>query len=278
MFLRTLVRRFVLPVVAALVPAGAFAAPAAYVDFSPTAAVYGDPVQLSVSVSDGSTANMTNVQMASGVFTFPAGVTTSLTQAPYTTCTGATVTSAPGSNTLSFSAPNVPWFGCGFYVYVDFAGPGTYTATLPPNAVTTDQGTAISSLSGTVTITAPLLVTNVNDSGVGSLRDAIATANANCSAGPQRIEFNIDVAGAAVIEPLSALPALTCGDVTIDGYTQPLTSPNAGPMGCVQPVVRVELSGAKCGSGCNGIELAAFGQALRGLAVHSWSGTGIAAG
>src|SRR5262249_10811771 len=68
--------------------------------------------------------------------------------------------------------------------------------------------------------TAPAVFTvnNVNDSGPGSLRQAVLDANA--TTGPNTITFNISGAGTQTIQPASALPALT-GNVVIDGTTQP---------------------------------------------------------
>lgn len=61
-------------------------------------------------------------------------------------------------------------------------------------------------------------VTNVNDTGAGSLRQAITDANGN--AGADNIVFNIPGGGPWSIVLSSALPNLT-GPVTIDGTTQP---------------------------------------------------------
>src|SRR5215217_4176643 len=61
-------------------------------------------------------------------------------------------------------------------------------------------------------------VTNTNDSGAGSLRQAILDANAN--SGPDDITFNIPGAGVHTITPLSPLPVIT-GTINTDGYTQP---------------------------------------------------------
>jgi hypothetical protein len=63
----------------------------------------------------------------------------------------------------------------------------------------------------------PLTVINVNDSGVGSLRQAIL--NANAAGGSQTIDFSIST-GAQTITLSSALPDITAS-VTIDGATQP---------------------------------------------------------
>lgn len=60
-------------------------------------------------------------------------------------------------------------------------------------------------------------VTNTNDSGLGSLRQAIQDANAN--QGPDEIRFNISGSGVRTIRIASALPTIT-DSVTIDGSTQ----------------------------------------------------------
>ncbi|HKQ06987.1 MAG TPA: BACON domain-containing carbohydrate-binding protein [Blastocatellia bacterium] len=75
---------------------------------------------------------------------------------------------------------------------------------------------------------ATFTVTNTEDAGAGSLRQAILDANAN--PGADTIRFQIPGSGVPTIAPLSPLPDLTEA-ITIDGTTQP-----AG---------RVELNGAQ---------------------------------
>lgn len=97
-------------------------------------------------------------------------------------------------------------------------------------------------------------VTNVNDSDVGSLRDAILKANA--SPGPDTIVFNITVGtGARVIFLLAALPEIT-DPVVIDGTTQP--GYTSTPL--------VELNGAFSNTN-NGLVIKAGGSTVRGLAI-----------
>src|ERR1022692_1199212 len=71
---------------------------------------------------------------------------------------------------------------------------------------------------------ATIVVTNATDSGPGSLRQAILSANSTANV-PDVINFNIAGTGPFTISPLTALPALT-DPVVIDGYTQPGASPN----------------------------------------------------
>ena len=73
---------------------------------------------------------------------------------------------------------------------------------------------------------ATFTVTNTNDSGAGSLREAINDANSNGNpATMDIIEFTIPGSGVKTITVVTALPALT-EKVTIDGYTQPGASAN----------------------------------------------------
>jgi len=74
----------------------------------------------------------------------------------------------------------------------------------------------------------PILVTNTNDSGAGSLRQAILNANANADI--SEIHFNIAGTGLHVIDLLTALPVIS-QPVTIDGFTQPGAAPNTTLLG-----------------------------------------------
>ncbi|MFI5333380.1 MAG: beta strand repeat-containing protein [Candidatus Babeliales bacterium] len=64
-----------------------------------------------------------------------------------------------------------------------------------------------------------ITVTNTNDSGAGSLRQAILDTN-SASDTPRIINFSIG-SGVKVIQPLSALPSITSSNVIIDATTQP---------------------------------------------------------
>ncbi|HYO08428.1 MAG TPA: right-handed parallel beta-helix repeat-containing protein [Tepidisphaeraceae bacterium] len=103
-------------------------------------------------------------------------------------------------------------------------------------------------------------VTNTNDSGGGSLRQAITDANNH--AGADTIKFAIG-SGAKTITPSKGLPAL--GDhTTLDATTQP------GYAGT--PLI--ELNGSKAG-GADGIKITGTGVLVRGLAINRFGGSGI---
>ena len=69
------------------------------------------------------------------------------------------------------------------------------------------------------------VVTNTNDSGSGSLRQAILDANvASPECNQQSITFNIPGSGVHTIQPTSALPPINIW-TTLDGYSQQALRP-----------------------------------------------------
>ncbi len=118
-------------------------------------------------------------------------------------------------------------------------------------------------------------VTNTNDLGPGSLRQAILDANAN--PGADTIAFNIAAAGVQTISPATALPTIT-DPVVIDGYTQPGSSVNTLPDGD-NAVLLIELNGSSIPGGAisvSGFQINASDCVVRGLVINRFgSGDGI---
>jgi len=110
-------------------------------------------------------------------------------------------------------------------------------------------------------------VTNTNNSGAGSLRQAITDANA--APGVQAIVFNIAGAGVQTITPTSALPTIT-QPVIIDGYTQPGASENTLAVGN-NAVLLIELNGTSAGAGVNGLVISAGNTTVRGLVINRFN-------
>ncbi|HEX4441091.1 MAG TPA: IPT/TIG domain-containing protein [Thermoanaerobaculia bacterium] len=128
--------------------------------------------------------------------------------------------------------------------------------------------------SGSV-LAATFTVTNTGDSGAGSLRQAILDANA--APGADAIHFDIPGSGVHTITPASALPDIT-SPVTIDGYTQPGSSPNTnGPGQPDNSVHQIELDGANAGANAIGLRVyqGAGGSTIRGLVINRFSSRGI---
>ena len=98
----------------------------------------------------------------------------------------------------------------------------TLSATVPVGqvitATATSPGNNTSEFATGVIVASPFVVTKTNNSGIGSLRQAIL--NANTKPGSDTITFDIPGAGVHTISPASLLPTITEA-ATIDGTTQP---------------------------------------------------------
>jgi hypothetical protein len=115
-------------------------------------------------------------------------------------------------------------------------------------------------------------VTNTNDSGTGSLRQAITDAN---GMGGGTITFNIPGGGVHTISGLTVLPTVT-QTVTIDGYSQPGSSPNTNPPTmAINAVLLIELNGQFSGSNFGGLTINAPTCTVRGLVINRFVGDGI---
>ena len=119
---------------------------------------------------------------------------------------------------------------------------------------------------------ATFTVINTNDSGQGSLRQAILDANVS-NTSPDIIVFNIPGTGPHRIAPVTALPIIT-GPTVIDGFSQQTgASRNTLAVGN-NAVLKVELSGPGVTSGTTGLHFNFFNCAVRGLVINGFA-TGI---
>ncbi len=104
----------------------------------------------------------------------------------------------------------------------------------------TRLGFAIGILAAAILQANTYTVTNTSDSGAGSLRQAILDANGN--PGADTIAFAIPGAGVHTIMLTTWLPNAT-DPVTVDGYTQPGSSPNTLPLSQgTNAVLNVEIN------------------------------------
>ena len=129
---------------------------------------------------------------------------------------------------------------------------------------------------GSIASAAVFTVTNVNNDGSGSLRQAILNANAN--PGLNTISFNIPGSGVQTIAPTNALPDIT-NAVVINGFSQPGSSANSSATSD-NSVHLIRLDGYQCQGSPAGLSFApastfspspASGSTVRGLVVVRFS-------
>ena len=118
------------------------------------------------------------------------------------------------------------------------------------------------------------VVTNTNDSGAGSFRQAILNANADTL--ESAVTFNIPGPGPHVIQPTGILPVIG-SNIVIDGYSQPGSTPNTNPID--QPNnadIRIVIDGSNFGPpGISGLFLDGGNSVVRGIAVGNYPRNGI---
>jgi hypothetical protein len=149
-------------------------------------------------------------------------------------------------------------------------------------------GLAVASILAPAAMAATFIVTNTNDSGVGSLRDAINQANGD-PVSPVKIDFNVPTGlltppvagGVAVIQPLTPLPVIRNihgHGITLDGFTQPGSSVAPGTPSSL--VVKVVLDGSMVSIPlppfyAHGLHIMSSGNKVQGLCVHRFPHDGI---
>lgn len=124
---------------------------------------------------------------------------------------------------------------------------------------------------------ATFTVTNTNDSGAGSLRQAVDDANSNGNpADMDVIEFAIAGTAVHTIQLSTELPPLS-QKVTVDGYTQPGSSVNTAiaPLP-LNTVIKIELT--PNGAVPNGLVVTASDVVIRGLSIRGFGDQQITAG
>jgi T5SS/PEP-CTERM-associated repeat protein len=120
---------------------------------------------------------------------------------------------------------------------------------------------------------ATFTVTTTNDSGAGSLRAAMTSANGT-GGGTNLIQFNIlPTNSVQTITPVTQLPAIT-RPVIIDGYTQPGAGTNSNALANgFNGTLLIEISGAILGNNGDGLSISGSGgSTIRGLVIdRGWS-------
>ena len=171
----------------------------------------------------------------------------------------------PTHGTLTLSAngsfvytPNTNFTGTDSFTYEDLQG--STTSNVATVSITVNPKT--------------FTVTNTNDSGPGSLRQAILNANQATSAAADTIRFKIPGTGPFIIIPQHPLPAVTHATV-IDGYSQPGATSNTLQKGD-DAVLEIQLSGLNA-PGPDGLLITGGGSTV-GAWIFTDSSTGFTSG
>ena len=227
---------------------------------SPDPAATGSPLTYTISVNnlgpdaasnvivtDVLPSNVTFVSATASIGSCATSGTTTIT----VTCTIGTI-AFPGSVSVG--------------VVVTPTAPATLTNTATVSASGTEPVAANNSATTTTIVNAAgptiYVVTNTNQSGDGSLRQAILDANAHL--GPDLIHFDIPGTGVRQILAVN-LPAIT-DPVTIDGTSQPGWAVD-------RPIVM--LSGVEAPAGANGLVIGAGNSVVRALIISRYTGSGV---
>ena len=125
---------------------------------------------------------------------------------------------------------------------------------------------------------ATFTVVNTDDSGAGSLRQAILDANgaANPSGEVDHIAFNIPGSGVQTIKvSVDPLPEIS-DPVSIDGYTQPGAIANTNEITASDNAVPlIEIDGSAIPDSAAGLSISAGGSTVRGLVIGGFSFYGL---
>jgi hypothetical protein len=112
------------------------------------------------------------------------------------------------------------------------------------------------------------VVDNANDSGPGTLRQAIIDANARCVVDQCRAGFRIPATDIVTIRPATTLPIVT-GNLAIDGISEKYF---VGQKDLAHPLI--QLDGSLLAAG-NGLELRGESSGVSGLAIGNFPGIGV---
>ncbi len=113
-----------------------------------------------------------------------------------------------------------------------------------------------------------LYVTNTNDSGAGSLRQALAAASSSNSPGADTIDFKLTGTGPFVITPATPLPVVSHPTI-INGYSQAGAHANSLSTGD-NAIILVQVDGSDSG-GADGLVLSGGDSTVEGLSITRFS-------
>ena len=115
---------------------------------------------------------------------------------------------------------------------------------------------------------ATFTVTNINDSGPGSLRAAMTSANSSASSTIAfKIPLSLASGGVFTIKPRTELPAITRNGTIIDGDTQTKSTGNTNAAG-----PEIVLNGSLAGTNASGLLITAANCTVKALVINAFQG------
>jgi hypothetical protein len=169
--------------------------------------------------------------------------------------------------TIPALGPNA---SCGFFVDTNSLAPGPATLDAPAGGQVTAGGFDNYMITGLPA----LQVNNTNSGDPNSLDTTIAYLLDHCT-GSDVITFNIPGAGPHQIDRISSLPSINCAGTTIDGYTQPGSSPNTNTGPGSNANIQIFINGSSCSFCGNGLSVSAPNVTVRGLAIGGFTNNGL---
>ncbi|WP_165360523.1 choice-of-anchor Q domain-containing protein [Candidatus Chloroploca sp. Khr17] len=179
----------------------------------------------------------------------------------------------PGGSCPGFSEanPGLLLDSSGLFYTLERTSPARNAGDVATCAPTDQRGVARASDGacdlGAIEFDDVLVVTNANDSGPGSLRQAILEANATPE--HETIRFDLPGTGVQTIVLASDLPRITA-PIILDGLSQPGASCATWP-----PTLAIEVSGAGGASFGLILDAAASGSTVRGMVINRFAADGI---
>lgn len=114
-------------------------------------------------------------------------------------------------------------------------------------------------------------ITSLNDTGAGTLREALVFASRNPAITPSfRIPGAQLTSGVARFRPRSRLPIITGSNISFDGFTQTGAIGNTNPSG-----PEVVIDGTEAGDFVHGLEVRGANNTIRGLNIQNFKASGI---